>query len=98
MDDAQKDLFRSLFPQKPTPMTKRAAEKFHPTNIVGQSLTGTAVNAKTGEKRLVKVGIKTLENVMANGVDLCTGPCRCSVEADGHCPKGWPSRTMVMVG
>lgn len=55
-------------------------------------LKGTAENYKTKERRPVAVSIATLEKAAANGVDRCTGPCRCKVEPDGYCSKGWPSR------
>lgn len=49
-------------------------------------------NKITGEIREGKVSLKTLEKVSDTGIDKCCGPCKCSVEPDGECAKGWPSR------
>ncbi len=91
MDKAQEDLFRRLFPRKETPST----QKYSGHLVVGRSLVGTAKNRLTGETRAVKTGITTLENLQDIG-DKCTGPCHCSVEIDGHCSKGWPSRSKAL--
>lgn len=90
--------FKQFFPQKPTAKQIEAKAKALATTMLdGRSLTGEATNSKTGEKRIVKVGITTLEKAQVDG-DKCSGPCNHPVEVDGHCPKGWPSRTMVMIG
>lgn len=54
-----------------------------------------AKNVVTGKEREVKVSLRYLQNVTFEGVDRCCGSCGCVVEPDGHCPKGWPSRSLV---
>lgn len=54
-------------------------------------------NIATGETRYIKVpSIDTLERAMSDGIDRCVGPCRCTIEPDGECPNGWPSRLRAM--
>jgi len=51
-----------------------------------------AVNAITGKEREVSVSLRTLEKIWNEGAGNCAGPCKCRVEPDGTCPKGWPSK------
>jgi hypothetical protein len=60
------------------------------------SIEGNARNVLTGESRPVKMSIKMAEKVSAGSMDKCTGPCRCTVEPDGTCPRGWPSRLIAL--
>lgn len=57
--------------------------------------TYTARNTLTGETREFKYSVRAGEKVMSDGVDKCTGPCKCRIEPDGVCGRGWPSRTMA---
>ena len=60
-------------------------------------VSSIAVNTKTGQTRPVVVSYKMAENAVMDGVDRCSGPCRCKVEPDGECDKGWQSR-LITVG
>lgn len=46
----------------------------------------------------VSATLRTLERDLFDGVSRCVGPCKCRVEPDGSCPKGYPSRFWVLVG
>lgn len=49
-------------------------------------------NKLTGQRREIKVTLRSLERATFDGLDKCIGPCKCTVETDGTCPKGWPAR------
>jgi len=50
-------------------------------------------NKNTGEHKEIKApSFRVLQKALMDGVDKCVGSCKCVVEPDGHCPKGWPSR------
>jgi len=56
----------------------------------------TVRNRKTGETRKVNIEIEHLEDViMDSELDECTGPCECTLESDGVCEEGWPSKSMA---
>jgi len=60
--------------------------------------TVKVTNEKTGETR--EVPMPTTRCVQKDQYDYtsrCVGPCKCKVDMDGCCPKGWPSRLMVFV-
>lgn len=59
-------------------------------------MNGTAKNRKTGEERIVKMSPQAATKVILDGTDKCSGKCRCTVEPDGHCPNGWPSRSLAV--
>lgn len=55
-------------------------------------------NALTGATREIKSpSLKVLERDLFDGLSKCTGPCRCTIEPDGVCAAGWPSR-MIAAG
>lgn len=54
-----------------------------------------ARNTHSGATREVSVSLRTLERAVWEGIDRCTGPCRCAVEPDGVCSHGWPSRLLA---
>ena len=55
-----------------------------------------AINTRTGDQRQVIITLRHLHRVATEVEhDKCTGPCKCQVEPDGTCPKGWPSRSIV---
>jgi len=56
----------------------------------------TATNVKTGEKRELSVPMDELERTVYDSVDLCSGPCECTVEPDGECEDGWQSRLLTL--
>lgn len=55
-------------------------------------------NRKTGETREYKApSLRTLEKDVWECVSRCVGPCKCRIEVDGECPRGWPSRVEVVL-
>lgn len=58
---------------------------------------GIAVNAY--DANLKRGFTYTAENLLRRGImdaaDECTGACRCRIEQDGCCSKGWPSRSVA---
>ena len=61
----------------------------------GDVVSGVVRNLKSEEKRAFKVSMAQLEKAADSGKDICIGSCRCKVEVDGDCPKGWVSRTQA---
>ena len=61
-----------------------------------------AAFAKVGDLKprtiIVKASHRTLERDMMDGTSRCIGRCKCLVEPDGHCPQGYPSRFMILIG
>ena len=54
------------------------------------------INRITGKVREIKLpSYVALIRATCDGVDRCTGPCRCRIEPDGQCLKGWPSRLVA---
>lgn len=57
-----------------------------------EPLSSTATNRYTDEQRVVKISHEWLRDVLYEvHHDECAGPCQCTVEPDGYCPKGWPA-------
>ena len=59
-------------------------------------MPGLARNIRTRAVRVVHVSAAAIRKASMDSIDRCTGPCRCKVELDGHCAKGWNSRTMAV--
>jgi len=49
-----------------------------------------------GEEQRIKVTWEELHEVMFDGACFCAGECECTVEPDGKCPNGWPSRALAV--
>ncbi len=54
-----------------------------------------AINENDGAENEIDILQEDLEEAVYDGVDECSGPCACSVETDGICPEGWPSRCIT---
>lgn len=54
------------------------------------------VTNKDGTRRGIKPpSMRALQKASDTGIAPCSGPCKCRVEPDGHCPRGWPSIMMA---
>jgi hypothetical protein len=58
----------------------------------GRAEMFVAVNTLTGQRREFRLTERIAARVSNQMWDYCAGPCKCKVELDGECPKGWPSR------
>ena len=55
--------------------------------------TGLATNDQTAETRAVRLSEDIARRVTYEQEHAtCSGPCCCTVEPDGTCPEGWPSK------
>lgn len=50
------------------------------------------INRVTKETREVVVTMEQLQEYAFESIMPCCGPCECSLEPDGVCENGWPSR------